>query len=349
MKLAVQAENFVDWVARRFNLAPLPLIHTQVAASAARAIQAAAELGIFDAIGREQKRAEEIAEACGTHPAATVKLLDCLTGIGYLRWSKGRYALRRRLRKWLLSESAQSCHDKLIFQQFEWNYLSKLEDFVRSGEPIDLHRRSSPEEWACYQRAMRALSHSVAGEVGRTMPMPPGARQMLDIGGSHGLMSRALCEAHPQLRSTILELPGAAQSVRAMIEGFESLDGRISLRVGDALKDDLGEEAYDLVLICNVVHHFSEAQNRMLAQKVARALRPGGIYAINEFIRPELPSPGGWIGATSDLYFALTSASGTWTRKEIRAWQEDAGLKPYAHLDFLRMPGWESLIAQKVA
>lgn len=34
------------------------------------------------------------------------------------------------------------------------------------------------------------------------------------------------------------------------------------------------------------------------------------------------------MGAFYDLYFALTSRSGTWSFSEMRSWQTDAGLVP---------------------
>ncbi len=57
MKIKLQAENVLEWLAMKFNLAPRPLIDTQVSFSAARAIMVAAELGIFEAIGTQTKTA----------------------------------------------------------------------------------------------------------------------------------------------------------------------------------------------------------------------------------------------------------------------------------------------------
>ena len=41
----------------------------------------------------------------------------------------------------------------------------------------------------------------------KRMPVPDGARDMLDIGGSHGYLSVAVCRRHPELRATVLDLP----------------------------------------------------------------------------------------------------------------------------------------------
>ena len=44
---------------------------------------------------------------------------------------------------------------------------------------------------------MRSVASSWAAEVGRRTPVPKGAKDLLDIGGSHGLLSVELCRRHP--------------------------------------------------------------------------------------------------------------------------------------------------------
>jgi hypothetical protein len=78
------------------------------------------------------------------------------------------------------------------------------------------------EFWSIYQRGMRNLSGLAAGEVAERFPMPPGARDMLDLGGSHGYYSVSLCRRHPDLRSVILDLPDAVEHAAAILaEGWE--------------------------------------------------------------------------------------------------------------------------------
>jgi 2-polyprenyl-3-methyl-5-hydroxy-6-metoxy-1,4-benzoquinol methylase len=346
MKITLKAENFLEWVAIRFNLAPRPFIETQVTFTAARAIMAAAELGVFEAIGTEARTAEQVAQACQTHLPSTKHLLDCLVGIGYLRWRDDRYSLKRAMHKWLLKSSEANLIGKLRFQLYEWNWLAQLEDYVRIGKPLDVHGSVSEKEWQLYQEGMRDLSFNAARELAGKIPVPHGATRMLDIGGSHGLYSIEICKRHPSLTSTILELPGAVESASAIAERYDTT-GRVNHAAGNALTDDLGTAEYDLVLINNVVHHFTEEQNRALAAKVARSLKPGGIYAIGDLIRPEQPGEGGILAATLDLYFSFTSSSGSWSSTEMESWQKSAGLTPVKTLAAVSIPGWKMVIAMK--
>src|SRR5678815_3800246 len=99
MKIKNQPENLLEWIALKANLAPTPLVDTQVAFNAARAIMAGAELGIYEVLGKSSKTSGEVAKQCNTHPEATKHLLDCLVGIGYLNWNNGSYSLKPKYYK----------------------------------------------------------------------------------------------------------------------------------------------------------------------------------------------------------------------------------------------------------
>ncbi|HYR81080.1 MAG TPA: class I SAM-dependent methyltransferase [Thermoplasmata archaeon] len=110
------------------------------------------------------------------------------------------------------------------------------------------------------------------------------------------------------------------------------------------MTDNLGTDAYDLVLLAQVAHHFTASQNRDLARKVARALRPGGYYVIYEAISPRSPKTGGFGPFISlfDLYFALTSQSGSWSFEEMAEWQRAAGLDPRKPIrSLIPAVGWQ--------
>jgi SAM-dependent methyltransferase len=247
--------------------------------------------------------------------------------------------LRRVSRKWLLRDSPNSIADKLLLQFLEWDWMERAEDYVRTGEPLELHSSDLPaEDWGLYQRGMRAMANAFAAEAVRRMPVPKAASTMLDIGGSHGYYSVALCRRHEGLRSEVLDLPPAVERAAPLLAA-EGMGDRVVHRAGDALTTDLGTDRYDLVLIAQLVHHFSEAQNRELAERVAASLRPGGVLAVLDEFRPRTAKEAGQVGALLEFYFALTSQSGTWAVEEIADWQRHAGLEPRSPIRFRTVPG----------
>jgi SAM-dependent methyltransferase len=333
------AENPLERLIVRLNLAPQPLLETQMAYTLARLIMVGTKLGVFEAVSDGPATPDEVAARCGTSLVGTEKLLFALAGAGYLRAADGGYTLTPVSRKWLLRGSPNSIADKLLLQFLEWDWMERAEDYVRTGEPLELHSTDLPaEDWGLYQRGMRAMANAFAGEAVRRLPVPKGAREMLDIGGSHGYYSVALCRRHEGLRSEVLDLPQAVEQAAPLLAA-EGMGDRVVHRAGDALTSDLGTDAYDLVLVAQLVHHFSEAQNRELAVRVAASLRPGGVFAVLDEFRPRTSKEAGQVGALLEFYFALTSQSGTWAVEEIADWQRHAGLEPRRPIRFRTVPG----------
>jgi SAM-dependent methyltransferase len=338
----------LEAAALALGMVPTPLADTLVAIWLARSIMAATKLGVFDALADGPLEPNEVAARCGTDPRATAKLLGALVPTGYLRWQPdetatacrpaGRFALAPTARRWLLRGARRSLHDATLHRYLDWEFTEHFEQFVRSGEPLDFHATMTPEQWQIYQRGQRDHARLAADEVARRTRVPRGATAMLDVGGAHGLFSVALCRKNPGLCATVLDLAPAVEASAPLL-AEEGMGDRVVHRVGDALTDDLGEDAYDLIFVANLVHHFDEPTNRALVQRCARALRPSGRLVIHEMIRPATPTDGGGVGALADLYFAVTSRAGTWSFEELAAWQRDAGLTPSRPQRLLSVPG----------
>jgi SAM-dependent methyltransferase len=339
MRLDLKPDSIAERIALRMNLAPTPILETQIALVSARAIMAATELGVFSCLEDKALSARQIAAACGLELHATEALLGALVSMRYLRYSQDRYELTAKSRKWLAPRNNWSLFDYMPHVRDVWRMGESLEQFLRTGKALEIHSDGlGPEEWRRYQRAMRSLAAVAAEEAGRRMPVKPGARNMLDIGGSHGFYSVALCRRHPQLAAVILDLPEAIKEA-APILAMEGMGDRIRHQAGDALTQDLGENRYDLILISNLAHHFTDEQNRGLMLRAARALTPGGSLVIQEPIRPASPKTGDQAGQVLNLFFALTSTSGSWSVGKIESWLRAAGLEIRRPVWLRAMPG----------
>ena len=345
MRVGLMAENPVESAIVASGMVPTPMLEAY-SPMYARALVVATKLGVFDALRDGGRSAASVAEICSTDPRATEKVLNLLVTMRYLHHRDHAYSLARHTRRWLLADAPTSIRDVILMKELEWSWINRLEAFVRDGEPLDVHGTMSTGDWEAYQRGMRAQANVLATWLARRVPVPTGARDMLDIGGSHGYFSVVLCRRHPGLRATVLDLPSAVEHAAPLLER-EGMGERVVHRAGDALVDDLGEAAYDLILIFSLVHHFDDATNRLLVSRAARALRPGGRLVIGDALRPSSPGKGGQQGAFFDLYFALTSESGLWTVDEMREWQVAAGLTPRKSVSLVPGGGFVLQVAER--
>ena len=257
-------------------------------------------------------------------------------------------SLTPRSRAWLLSSGRSSVRDKLLLQAAEWRWIESLEQFVRSGRPLDFHDAMSAEERDLYHRGMRALAGVAGPEVARCTPVARGARRMIDLGGSHGHFAAEICRRHRSLSGEVMDLPEAVETAAPLL-GAEGLGERLVHVAGDATTADLGVEQYDLVLMSNLAHHLDAEQNAELARRVARALRPSGAFVIQEPARAERPGRQRQIPALLGLYFAMQSRPGvrTWSIEEMAGWQRAAGLKVRRARHLRTAPGWVQQAAIK--
>ncbi|MEO6090944.1 MAG: class I SAM-dependent methyltransferase [Umezawaea sp.] len=321
------ASNPLEWLLIKFNLIARPVLDTQVGGTFVQVIMTAVKVGLFDALATGPATAEKIAAECGTHPVSTAKILPSLVTSGYLRARGDQYELTALSRKWLVTTSPHAVNDKLLLQFYELGLMQRADEYLRSGKPLDFHTGMNDDVWNSYQRGMKALTHGQTGMVAKAIPVPDGATDLLDIGGSHGAYSVAVCRRHPSLRAVVFDLPDAVRHAAPLL-AEDGMGDRVRHQAGNALTDDFGEECYDAVIIIGVAHHFSDEQNRELTAKVAQALRPGGTYTVAEFPAASGNGKAEQLAALRDFYFALASESGTWSPEQIASWQRAAGLEP---------------------
>lgn len=347
MRLGVIAEGFLERIALWLGRVPVPLVDTQLMYTMARTIMTASDRGVFQALAAGPATAEEVAAQCGTEPRATRQLLNALAGIRYVRFDGERFFLHPRVRRWLDPQAELSLHAKLGMQvRFEWDFMDHYERYLDTGRPLEMHDVLAGEDWDAYQRGMQDVARVSASEVARRTWVPQGARKLLDIGGAHGLYAAALCERYPQLEAVVLDLPEATERAAPLLAAH-GLGERLVHWPADVLEADLGTETWDVVFTSQFAHHFDRDENRSLTGRIARALAPGGVYIIQDFVRPESPRDIRRLGAGAllDLYFGATSAAGTWSLDELAGWQSASGLAPRGPVWLRTLPG----VAQQAA
>lgn len=293
----------------------------------ARALMSAVTLGVFEALREQPRTAADVAEACGLDAETTRLLLKVLASSRYVRQKRDHFALTRLTRATLLQGAARELGGYVQHHYAQWRYLEGMEQALRSGAGIDIHTGLPATEgaWAAYQRAMLELARPVAKTLVRLVPVPRGARTLLDLGGGHGALGAALCRAHPPLTSTVIDLPGALPEARRLAQA-EGLTDVVSHRAGDLASGELGGPA-DVVLLSNVLHHLGCAEREALLGRIFGALARGGTLAIWE---TEAPEPGGAPELARDalaLFFRVTSSATCLSPAELESMLERTGFR----------------------
>jgi len=107
--------------------------------------------------------------------------------------------------------------------------------------------------------------------------------RMLELGIGTGETARRMLDRHPGARLTAID------SSPEMLERARSAFPAADLRAS-RLEDPLPEGPFDLVYSTLVVHHLDGAGKRDLFERIARVIRPGGVFVLADVVVPDDPA-----------------------------------------------------------
>ncbi len=307
----------------------------------AAAIMAAGRLGLFKLLAEDPLSIPEIARRLSANELGVKILVEALASVDYLERVDGRYDNGPVARAWLSPSSPVDFTPLLLWAPLGWHLAEGIPQVVTRGSPerpLYEYLQEQPELGRANAAYMKVMAQLNAGPIAQTASVPDTARRLLDLGGSHGLYSMAFCKGHPDLSATVYDLPIAVAGTEETITN-EGLAGRVRVQHGNYLTDDIGD-GYDVILCFFLYHNHTEDDNKRLVAKVGKALNPGGIVVVHEFLRGEPPDA---FNALYSLAFFMYSAGRNYSYEEITGWLADAGLRGFNRIDLPPM-GNSSLI-----
>jgi hypothetical protein len=325
MQYGVIPTSLSERLALLAGAVPLPVLDLLFGPLKARFIMAAVRLGVFNALAHEAHTHESLAATLKLDASCLELLLRCLVFGGYLELSGERYSLSPLARKTMIEGAPRQMTGFAMWHYTHWQFLEHLETLVQTGTGVDFHASMhDPEAWGHYQQAMLEVARFDAPILARHVPVRRGASRLLDLAGSHGLLGAAVARKHPPMRSTVVDLPQAIEHARRLAER-EGHGDLVEHRAGNLLTDDLGT-GWDVVLLSNILHHFTPDEVRAIARRAFAATAPDGTVAIWELERPAPGKPPGE-GDGVALFFRLMSTAGAYSGDEYVAWLTEAGFK----------------------
>jgi 2-polyprenyl-3-methyl-5-hydroxy-6-metoxy-1,4-benzoquinol methylase len=269
---------------------PIPLFEMMHAYKLTAALKAGFELGIFDELAAGAATADGIAGTLSLDPRGARLLLNALAAVGLLEQAgPNGYRLGARAARFLVRGQAGYLGDMInvIASTWEWEAMDRLADAVRKGGPVVEGNAETPEfvYWRSFATNARAIAEPSAKAVADLL-LPwarsrPGLR-VLDMACGHGLYGFAFAQRLEHAQVWSLDWPSVVEVARRHA-GRLGVADRVHGLAGDMFTTELGGP-YDLVLITNVLHHFSVAKGEELLRRAADVTRPGGKVAVVGFV-----------------------------------------------------------------
>src|SRR5262249_62265832 len=131
---------------------------------------------------------------------------------------------------------------------------------------------------------MMPPAQAMAGLLQAELASKPSAK-ILDIAASHGTFGLTIAQRLPKAHICALDWANVLEVARENAQR-QGMGDRYHLLPGSAFDVDYGT-GFDAVLITNLLHHFTLADNEKLLKKAQAALKPGGQVIILEFVPNE--------------------------------------------------------------
>ncbi len=276
------------------------------------ALGVAVRLGLFAALAGEGRTAAQLAGALGADEGALEVLANALVAIGLLEKDPPYYANAELAAACLVGGSGY-LGDRVITGRPR-GAEARLLRAVREGpRPATAAAMALPR---ALSRALYRDAQVLGPRLAQSLDLTR-SRHLLDVGGGLGGYAAAFCDACPDLRATVLDLPGVVR------EGRRLAGPRLEFVDGDFLRDPLPRGS-DVVLASDILHGQRPSDAARLVRALHDALEPGGLLVLRDVLmEPERTAPR-W-AALFSLTLLATSGSRCYAEDEVRGWLTEAG------------------------
>jgi hypothetical protein len=307
------------------TIRPVTIEHLQAGVPAAFALLAGMQLEVFTLLAEGPRSAAELARVLGVAPDRLSRLLHALVVGGLLELHQGGFANTPEAAVFLVKGRAEylgGMHE-LLAQLWHADLLTAQS--IRSGGPAALHDYSaaSDDEMRAMLRGLHASALAAGRDLARRFDFSA-CRSVVDIGGGSGGLLAGLCEAYPELRGTVFELPRNA-SLAAEIVTATPVAERVSIEAGDIVAAP-PRDKHDAAVMRAVVQVLAPADAAQAIIHAAAAIRPGGwIYILGGGILDN-----DRLGPRSAVFLNVTfmnmyAGAAAYTEAEHFAWLAAAG------------------------
>jgi hypothetical protein len=301
------------------------------------AIGSFARLGLADAMEAGADSAETLAKPRGLLTDRVYRLLRALSTCGIVtEGAGGRFALTP-LGRTLTTNAPNSMKTSAeLLTEYNGEIWSKLDGALAGGiafealkgQPLFPWLHANPKEGARFQRMMFEVHSPETPAIVAAYDFSQ-FRQVMDVGGGHGMLLSAIIARHPQVRGTLFDLQEGVDAAKRGAGG--PLPG-VTFVAGDVF--EAVPEGADAYLFRHLLHDYDDDDCVRMLNNVRRAMKPGARVLVLEKTVPtdDTPGPGRWL----DVHVMLLTGGRERTVPEYEALFAKAGLKlervlPTAH------------------
>jgi hypothetical protein len=277
------------------GIAPhVQLIQMGVAIWQARAVYAAAELGVADLLAEGPREIEEIAHKTGTHVRSLSRLMRALASCGIVEEASPGLFASTTLGDALRDSAPGAARATIltIAGSWQWKAWDQFLHALRTGQSgvkaafgKDLFEFLSgePVHSARFNDAMVGMHGAVAPAVVAAYDFSR-FQSIMDVGGGKGALLAEILKAHPEMTGVLFDLPETEKHARDYI-AKSGLERRCAFQAGDFFERlPPGHDAY---VLAHVLHDWADNDAIAILRKCREAMPAHGRLLIVEAVLPD--------------------------------------------------------------
>jgi len=314
-------------------------------------LDASIEYDFFTLIHKGLQSAEEIARAAGTDARATRIVLDSLPALGLIEKRGGKYFLTPTADVFLVKEKPSYVGDFRYVALALWDGMAHLKESLKTGKPLSrMDTNAELQVWEKLVLGIIVIAEPAAKALCGILKIGSERKglQVLDIAGGSSIFGMTILSRDPSAQVTQLDWPNV-NAVAKKANKARGLDGKIRFIDGEHHTAPIQTHYYDLVLASNFCRFESPRGNQELFAKAYAALKPGGIFVVNDFVPNEERTEPTFALRFSVYTLTHTPEGECWTLSQYSDWLQKAGFKSIEiHGDIPKtLPGTTLIVAKK--
>ena len=333
------------------EISPRPLMRILGDFANSQILDASIEYDFFTLIHQGAQSAGEIARQAGTDPRATRIVLDSLPALGLLEKRNGKYFLTRMAEVFLVKGKPSYVGDFRHVALALWDGMAHLKESLKTGKPFSrLDTGTELQVWEKLVLGIIVIAEPAAKALCDLLKIGSehNGIKVLDIAGGSSIFGMTILSRDPTAQVTQLDWPNV-NAVAKKANRERGLDGKIRFIDGEHHTAAIEANFYDLVLASNFCRFESPEGNQHLFTRAYGALKPGGIFVVNDFVPNEERTEPTFALRFSVYTLTHTPEGECWALSQYSDWLKKAGFNSIeTHGDIPKtLPGTTLMMARK--
>lgn len=287
------------------------------------ALFTAVELEVFSLLESEGMTTDEIAVVLEMPVSGLERFLQALCAMNLVVCVNKRFYNTKLASEYLVPGKSAYQGESILWRKGLRLGWQDLTECLKAGGRVNFPVLEEGQEQ--FGRRIRtyinAMDNIAKTKVAEILPFFEGLElkgELLDVGTGSGAVAVGFLESFPALSATLMDLQEVLNYTRELMDK-KGLGKRVSYIPANILEPwSVAEEGFDLVILSNIIHAYSEEEIPLILDRAANCLKPGGFLVIHDFF-PEHYSAK---AALLDLNMFINTYNGrifpgSWVREQL--------------------------------